>query len=124
MVTRWLPTALIGICSGFFLIGRILNILEPASIAAEFRRWGYPSWFHDFVGTLEISAAILLLMPSTRIFGITMASMAMLGALVTVMLFAEWSHTIPPLIALGFLAGLAFVTRSDLLHVGSVRPRP
>jgi len=35
----------------------VINLLAPGSTAAEYKRWGYPDWFHFVTGALELERA-------------------------------------------------------------------
>jgi hypothetical protein len=39
MVLTWLLTL-------FFAIAAVLNFIEPPQIRAQFKKWGFPGWFH------------------------------------------------------------------------------
>lgn len=86
--------------AAFFLIGAIGNIFVPPQIAADYARWGYPSWFHYVTGLLELSTAILLAIKSLRFWGAVLGAVVMLGAAGTVLLHGEFSHAIAPLVVL------------------------
>ena len=44
----------------FFVLGGVMNIVAPASVADEYMRWGYPYWFNYVTGALELASAWLL----------------------------------------------------------------
>ena len=92
----------------FFLAGAIGNFTQrPASIKADYARWGYPGWFHWLTGALELVAAVLLLLPAWRLAGAALGGGVMLAAAVTVLWRPEPGRLPPPAVALVLCAGLA-----------------
>lgn len=75
-----------------FLFFGGIKMMSPDQVVQNFLTWGYPAGFHYVVGTLEILAAIgLLLVPFARMAALFLAVM-MIGALGTHVMH-------PPLIA-------------------------
>lgn len=94
---------------GFFTIAGLLNLAEPAPLAADYLRWGYPDWFHYVTGTLELLTAFLQSRRATRVVGLVLGVSLMGAAVVTLLVHREWPHaTLPALI---FIA-LAFACAS------------
>lgn len=89
-----LPLAL----AAFFVVGSLSNIVAPGSIYEEYLKWGYPRWFHFVTGSLELTAAILLFRPSSRLLGSALGCAVMLAALATVIIHGEYGHAVPPLV--------------------------
>ena len=89
--------------AGFFLLGGFGNLFPPASIQADYLRWGYPDWFHFVTGSLEIVAAVLTIVPRSRQAGLALAITVMLAALATVLWNGDFWHAIAPVIALAVL---------------------
>ena len=85
--------------AAFFVVGSLSNIFAPGSIYEEYLRWGYPPWFHFVTGSLELTAAALLVRTRTRLWGATLGCTVMLAALATVTLHGEYGHGVPPLVA-------------------------
>jgi DoxX-like family len=52
--------------AAFFVLGGVINVLALGSTTAEYRRWGYPDWFHFATGALEFATATLLALTTTR----------------------------------------------------------
>lgn len=74
----------------------------------QFTAWGYPGWFLYVVGAVEIAAALLLLLPSTRLVGSGLVIATMVGAAGTHLIHEEWAATAAPLACavLAVVAGL------------------
>lgn len=102
-VRQALPLAL----AAFFVVGSISNIFAPGSIYDEYLKWGYPRWFHFVTGSLELTAALLLLRAPSRVLGAGLGCTVMCAALATVLIHGEYAHAVPPLVAaiLSFVVG-------------------
>ena len=55
-----------------------------------FERWGYPLWFMYFVGVVEVTGALLLLIRRTSVLAGAALAVFMVGAIGTHVLHAEW----------------------------------
>jgi hypothetical protein len=97
--------------AAFFVLGSLTNILAPGSIYEEYLKWGYPRWFHFVTGSLELTAAFLLLRASSRLFGSALGSSVMLAALATVIIHGEYAHAVPPLIVATWLLEVGWMSR-------------
>ncbi len=78
------------------------KLLGDPAMAGNFERWGYPVWLLLVVGCLEVIAALLVVLPFTRLVGAGLAISIMVGAMGTHALHGEYSQALPPL-----LVGLA-----------------
>lgn len=85
--------------AAFFVVGSLSNIFAPGSIYEEYLKWGYPRWFHFITGSLELTAAVLLLRVPSRLLGSALGCTVMLAALATVTIHGEYGHAVPPLLA-------------------------
>jgi hypothetical protein len=96
--------------AAFFTLGAVINVIAPGSTAAEYRRWGYPDWFHFVTGALELATAVLLAVAATRLLGAGLGGAVMLAATATVIVHGEYVRATPPvavLILLGIVAWTA-----------------
>jgi uncharacterized membrane protein YphA (DoxX/SURF4 family) len=73
-----------------FALGAVAKFLPGDSFfgdpyAVKFVEWGYPAWFRFVVGTGELVAAVLLVIPSrrTRFLGCALLVVILVGAVVT-----------------------------------------
>ncbi len=89
----------------FFLYGARNNWLARGNLRETYRRWGYPDGFHHVTAVLEGVAAILLLVPGTRIVGALLACGVMLAAIGTLLKAGLFRQTMTPGIILA-LCGL------------------
>ena len=90
----------------FFLYGALNNFLARGNLRETYRRWGYPDGFHYVTAALEFIAAILLVIPSTRILGTALASCVMIAAMATLLRAGLRKQALAPGIVLAF-SGLA-----------------
>jgi len=100
---RWV-SILAWLLAAFFVVGAIGNLIAPPAIAEDYRRWGYPDWFHFITGGLELAAAILLALRPFRLAGIGLAAALMSAALLTVLVHREYGHAVAPVIVLAVTA--------------------
>ena len=96
--------------AAFFLIGGIGNWLLPGNVRADYKRWGYPSWFHRVTAVLEIVSSVLLAVASVRIWGIALGSTVMLAAIATLLRHKEFRHALLPSTVLLLLLVLTSLT--------------
>ena len=78
-------TLLFWALAAFFFYGALNNFLARGTLRETYRRWGYPDGFHYVTAALEFIAAILLAMPSTRLFGAALAACVMVAAITTLL---------------------------------------
>jgi hypothetical protein len=81
---------------GFFTIAGLVNLAEPAPMAADYLRWGYPDWFHYVTGILELLSAFLQARRATRTVGLVLGVSLMGAAVVTLTVHREWPHAMLP----------------------------
>ena len=94
--------------AAFFGVGSVVNVLAPGATAAEYRRWGYPDWFHFVTGGLELATAVLLALPTTRLLGAGLGAAIMLAAAATVIVHGEYARAAAPIVVLILLAVTAW----------------
>jgi hypothetical protein len=96
--------------AGFFALGSAVNISAPESVAADYRNWGYPDWFHFVTGGAELTTAVLLALSLTRVLGAALGSCVMLAAAATVAVHGEYAHAILPIIILTLAVVVAWTS--------------
>jgi hypothetical protein len=96
--------------AAFFTLGGVINLLAPGSTAAEYKRWGYPDWFHFVTGALELATATLLAWAVTRLWGAGLGGAVMVAAAATVIFHSEYVRAAPPIVVLILLAVVAWTT--------------
>ena len=74
----------VSILLGLVFLGAGGSKLSGAEMHVEsFARWGYPSWFLYVTGRVEVVAALLIFIPTTRFYGAVLLVSTMLGAIAT-----------------------------------------
>jgi uncharacterized membrane protein YphA (DoxX/SURF4 family) len=96
--------------AAFFLAGGFVNFRAPPAIAAQYRKWGYPDWFHFVTATLEFATAILLMFTATRWLGASLGVAIMLAATITVVAHREHARALLPMIVLSLSAVAGWLT--------------
>ena len=93
----------------FFVVGSIANGFPSAATRADYVAWGSPGWFHFVTAACEITTAILLFFPRTRLWGVLLGLAVMGSAALTLLLHSEFAHMLIPLtiMALLMFAGAA-----------------
>lgn len=109
--------------AAFFLIGAVGNIILPPEIAADYARWGYPSWFHYVTGSLELITAILLAIKALRFWGAALGSAVMMAAAGTVLLHGEFTHAVAPLVVLAVSIVVGWLNKPGV-KPSEYRPTP
>ena len=94
--------------AAFFVLGGAINVAGRGSTIAEYRRWGYPDWFHFVTGALEFATALLLAMTTTRLLGAGLGGAVMLAAAATVVFNREYARAAPPVVVLIVLAAVGW----------------
>jgi hypothetical protein len=90
--------------SAFCVVGFVINTFVVKLVGPEYRRWGYPDWFHYVSGGLDLIVALLLPAIATRPFGVALGCAIMLVAMATVIYHREYPRAAPPFIVFALLA--------------------
>lgn len=93
--TRIAGTTLAWLLAVGFALGAWGNVFISSKATASYERWGYPSWFHYLTAACELTAAILLLIPRTRLAGAAIGVVVMGTAVVSIVVAGEAPHAIP-----------------------------
>lgn len=110
MPSNYIAHGLAAIVSLFFVVGGLINIIAPAHITQDYERWGYPNWFHYLTGFLELLAALLIIIPMTRIAGSALGGAVMVAAVATLIWHGSFPRAIVPSVALLIIAANALLT--------------
>ena len=65
-VLLWIGTAILFV---LLLAGGIQKLTQETSALRDFARWQYPLWFMLVIGVVELSSAILILIPRLAFAG-------------------------------------------------------
>src|SRR5260370_30839046 len=85
------------VLAALFAIQGAMNLGGSKVWISRFGAWGYPDHFYLVVGLVEVSGAILLLIPSLATFGVALLIAVMVGATLTHLLHHE-PHLATPLV--------------------------
>jgi hypothetical protein len=99
-----LTSALIWALSAFFVLGFVINSFAVKLVGPDYRRWGFPDWFHFVSGGMDLAVALLLPMPATRPFGVALGCAIMFVAAATVIRHREYHRAMPPILVFALLA--------------------
>ena len=80
-VFAWVLSILLALA---FLLAGVPKLLAITAWIKRFTHWGYPRWSLALIGLLEVSGAILLLVPRFAAYGV--------GVLIAIMLGAAYTH--------------------------------
>jgi putative oxidoreductase len=80
VIAGWVITVLLAFV---FVAAGLMKISGQPMMAANFQGWGYPLWFMTLTGTIEVIAAILLVIPRFAKYGYGLIACVMVGAILT-----------------------------------------
>jgi putative oxidoreductase len=75
-ITAWILQILVAV---FFLAAGVTKLMGSQEMVTEFARMGFGQWFRYVTGMLEVTAALLLLLPRTAFWGGTILATMMLA---------------------------------------------
>lgn len=73
----------------------VVNAIGTARTRSDFARWGYPRWWGIPTSALEISSAILIAFPVSRIFGFALGAVIIAAAVFTILRHRDYPHLKP-----------------------------
>jgi putative oxidoreductase len=100
------------IVAAFFLYVGARKLLGATMWVTIFEQTGAGQWFRYLTGLLQISGAILLLIPRTFLVGVSVLACTMLGAIMAwIFVMHEPRSAILPAVVLTILAAIAAASR-------------
>ncbi len=66
-----------------FLIASLGKLTSAPAVLAMFQAWGYPVWLAGVIGVVELTGAVLLLVPRAAFWGCCLLMVVMVGAAFT-----------------------------------------
>lgn len=100
------------ILAALFAVAGVINLAGLGPVKRDFARWGYPTWLRLLCGALELSSAGFLLGQQTRLLGLAIAGVVMIGALFTLVRNREPFRHLAPALIFSALVVLCVVLRS------------
>ncbi|MBW5448849.1 DoxX family membrane protein [Cohnella sp. CFH 77786] len=86
MTKKWvrvLGWIAVGATSLFFIQNGIQKLAGTSPMVEMFRELGYPDWARFAVGCVELAGAVLMALPRLTLYGASLLSVLMLGAVLT-----------------------------------------
>ena len=106
LVISWILRVLISLGLILASAGKLTN--NP-QVIEMFENWGFPSGFYFLIGILELTLAVLLLIPKTLKIAIYGIVIILTGAMATHIINDPLLELIRPLIFLVLLGGIYFI---------------
>ena len=100
------------VLTALFAVAGMINLAGLGPVKRDFARWGYPTWVRLLCGVLELSSAGLLLWQQTRLLGLALAGVVMIGALFTLLRNREPFRHLAPALIFSALVVLSVALRS------------
>src|SRR5258708_3548042 len=85
------------VCAVFGLAA-LINLAGGTHVRAVYRLWHYPHQFYHIVGVAELMAALFLIVPETRIWGIAASGMITFIAIVTLLHRRQYLWSLPAML--------------------------
>ncbi len=93
---------------GLFTAAGLSKLMNPERHVESFVGWGYPPWFMYVTGLVEVGGGLLALIPKTRIYGVLLLSVTMVGASLTHLMAGEFAAVPVPLVFLALVSALGW----------------
>ncbi len=111
-IALWIVQALLALAFVGAASGKLLG--KPEMVAL-FEAVGVGQWFRYVTGLMELTGALLVVVPRTKFFGAALLSMVMVGAVLTHLFILHNAPTAPTVLLA--LAGLvAWARRGEVLR--------
>ena len=95
-----LSTIFVWVMAVFYILSGVVPLLSLEKTSAQYKGWGYPTWFPFVTAVFEVAIGLLFLWSQTRMAGVALGVLVMLAAIGTVLRAKEYAHAIPPTIVL------------------------
>jgi hypothetical protein len=90
----------VDVLSAIFALVGLIHLSSIRHLRAIYRLWHYPHHFYRFVGVTEVMAALFLIVPETRIWGIVAGGMISFVAVVTLLHHRQYFWSLPVMLLL------------------------
>ena len=119
-VALWVVQALLALAFVGAASGKLLG--KPEMVAL-FEAVGVGQWFRYVTGLMELTGALLIVIPRTKFFGAALLSLVMVGAVLTHLFILHNAPTAPAvLLVLAVLTILAYQSSSVISPEQQARP--
>ena len=106
-VSALLDFAFFGV-TGVFLLAGLVNLSGNSVVRAAYRAWNYPANFYRVVGMIELTVALFLALPETRIWGVVIGSFITFYSVVTLLKNRRYAWSLPAMLLLAALVPASF----------------
>lgn len=89
--------------TGVFVLAGLVNMGGGPVVRAAYRAWDYPANFYRVVGLLELTAALFLALPQTRIWGVILGGFIAFFSVVTLLKHRRYAWSLPAILLLAAL---------------------
>ena len=90
----------VDLVSAAFCLAGLLNLSGSTHVRAAYRFWHYPHHFYRIVGVAELMAALFLIVPETRIWGIAAGGIITFVAIVTLLHYHQYLWSLAAMLLL------------------------
>jgi hypothetical protein len=94
--------------TGVFLLAGLVNLSGIPVVRAAYRTWDYPANFYRVVGIFELTVALFLALPETRIWGVILGGFIAFFSVVTLLKYGRYALSVPVMLLLAALAPVSF----------------
>jgi DoxX-like family len=86
--------------AGIFALSGAIQFAGPGFVRRAYERWDFPPKFYRVAGLVELLAAAFLAEPLTRVWGVTLAALAIVGANITLLKNRQYAYAVPGILLL------------------------
>jgi DoxX-like family len=90
----------VDVVSAIFVLAGLINLSGSTHLRAIYRLWHYPHNFYRVVGSAQMMAALFLIVPETRIWGIAASGIITFIATVTLLHHRQYLQSVPVMLLL------------------------
>ena len=90
----------VDVVSAIFALTGLINLSGSTHMRAVYRLWHYPHHFYRVVGVVELMAALFLVVPETRVWGIAAGGMITFVVVVTLLHHRQYLWSLPAMLLL------------------------
>jgi len=94
--------------TGLFLLAGLVNLSGLSWLRRIYRAWDYPPNFYRVIGGLELTVALFLALPQTRIWGVILGGFIAFFSVVALLRHGRYAWSVPGMLLLAGLP-LSFV---------------
>jgi hypothetical protein len=87
-----------------FFGGGVFNSIGAQATKSDCARWGHPGWWCFSTGGLEITTAVLIALPASRVVGLALGAVIIAAAVLTILRRCDFKHLAPLGIFVALLA--------------------